>query len=53
MKIAVLGGAGDMGSRAVRDLAKRTEVEELIIADINIALAEKMAKELGKKVKAV
>jgi len=53
MKIVVLGGAGDMGSRAVKDLAKRTEVEELIIADINIALAEKMAKELGKKVKAV
>ncbi|HHV19456.1 MAG TPA: saccharopine dehydrogenase [Thermoanaerobacterales bacterium] len=53
MKIVVLGGAGDMGSRAVKDLAKRTEVEELIIADINIELAEKISKELGEKVKAV
>lgn len=53
MKIVVLGGAGDMGSRAVRDLAKRKEVTELIIADINTTVAEKLANELGEKVKAV
>ncbi|HHX24887.1 MAG TPA: NAD(P)H-binding protein [Thermoanaerobacterales bacterium] len=53
MKIVVLGGAGDMGSRAVRDLAAKPEVKELIIADINTAAAEKLAKELDNKVKAV
>ncbi|MDD4568785.1 MAG: saccharopine dehydrogenase NADP-binding domain-containing protein, partial [Tepidanaerobacteraceae bacterium] len=53
MKIVVLGGAGDMGSRAVRDLAKRAEVTELTIADINKTVAEKLADGLGEKVKAV
>lgn len=53
MKVVVLGGAGDMGSRAVRDLATKKEVTELIIADINITAAEKLATELGEKVKAV
>ncbi|AEE92135.1 Saccharopine dehydrogenase [Tepidanaerobacter acetatoxydans Re1] len=53
MKITVLGGAGDMGSRAVRDLAKSEEVTELVIADINIAAAKKLADALGEKVKAV
>ncbi|NLC45955.1 MAG: saccharopine dehydrogenase [Firmicutes bacterium] len=53
MRVVVLGGAGDMGSRAVRVLATKEEVTELIIADINIKAAEKLASELGKKVKAV
>lgn len=49
VKIVVLGGAGDMGSRTVRDLARRPEVDELVIADLNIDAAEKLAKELGVK----
>ena len=53
MKIVVLGGAGDMGSRAVRDLAKKAEVTELVIADINTTAADKLANELGEKVKSV
>ncbi|NLC45960.1 MAG: NAD(P)H-binding protein [Firmicutes bacterium] len=53
MKVVVLGGAGDMGSRAVRDLAAQEEVSELIIADINMNAAERLAAELGEKAKAV
>jgi lysine 6-dehydrogenase len=53
MKIIVLGGAGDMGSRAVADLAARSEVSEVTIADIDKTAAEKLAQELGHKVKAV
>ncbi len=53
MKVVVLGGAGDMGSRAVRDLATKKEVTELIIADININAAENLAAKLGEKVKAI
>lgn len=53
MKIIVLGGAGDMGSRAVKDLAQRPEVSEVTIADINKSQADKLARELGDKVKAV
>ncbi len=52
MRIVVLGGAGDMGRRTVEDLADRNEVKELVIADINIALAKKIANEFGEKVKA-
>lgn len=51
MKIIVLGGAGDMGSRAVRDLAGQPDVTELTIADINTSVAKKLARELGDKVK--
>lgn len=47
MNVVVFGGAGDMGSRAVRDLAAQTEVTELTIADVNLAGARKLAEELG------
>lgn len=50
MKIVVLGGAGDMGSEAVRDLANNQEVKEVIVADINFEKAKKIAENIGNKV---
>lgn len=49
MKAIALGGAGAMARFAVRDLAGKNRVEELIIADYNIAAAERLARELGGK----
>lgn len=46
MKVAVFGGAGDMGSRAVRDLARQPQVTKLTIADVNLSGAQKLAEEL-------
>lgn len=46
MKIIVLGGAGDVGSRAVEDLALTPDVEVVTIADRNVAAAEKVAAPL-------
>jgi saccharopine dehydrogenase-like NADP-dependent oxidoreductase len=43
MKIVVLGGTGDMGSAAVRDLLKFTDVQQVTIASRNTAAAEKLA----------
>ncbi len=53
MKVIALGGAGAMGSLAVRDLAKSEIVESLTIADYNLAQAAKLASELGEKCKAI
>ncbi len=53
MKIIVLGGAGDMASRAVRALAAEPEVMAVTVADCNLAAAERLATELGQKVSAV
>lgn len=53
MKVMVLGGAGDMGSRAVRDLAQQPEVKTLIIGDYNEAKAKALAGSLGPHVRAV
>jgi len=53
MKVIALGGAGDMGSRAVRELAKEDEVTELLIADYNEEKARGIAMELGEKCKAI
>ena len=47
MKIIVLGGAGDMGSRAVEELAKAEGVEQVTIADRNLEAASKIASRLG------
>lgn len=49
MKIIALGGAGDMGSRAVRELAASDEVDELMIADYEEENASLLARELGGK----
>lgn len=53
MKVIALGGAGAMGSLAVRELAKSEIVESIIIADYNLAQATKLASELGEKCKAI
>ncbi len=47
MKIIALGGAGDMGRRAVADLALHPEVQELTIADYKHDAARRLAIELG------
>jgi lysine 6-dehydrogenase len=46
MKVVVLGGAGDMGSRAVEDLALSPNVEKVTIADANAGAAAKLAASL-------
>lgn len=46
MRIIVLGGAGDMGSRAVQDLALSPGVEAVTVADRNAAAAEGVAAAL-------
>lgn len=43
MKVLVLGGAGDMGSRAVEDLVASPGVTRVTIADRNARAAEKVA----------
>jgi saccharopine dehydrogenase-like NADP-dependent oxidoreductase len=52
MRIIVLGGAGDMASRAVRELADQEEVTNLTVADYNQDAAERLAANLGDKVRA-
>ncbi len=52
MKFIVLGGAGDMASRAVRELAAEPEVHTVTVADCNLLAAEALASELGAKVEA-
>jgi len=47
MEIIVLGGAGDMGSRAVEDLAISEGVERVTIADRNVAAARALAARLA------
>ena len=48
-RVIALGGAGDMGRRAVLDLAEKEEVSKLIIADYNLEEAEKLAASIGKE----
>ncbi|MFZ5650675.1 MAG: saccharopine dehydrogenase family protein [Bacillota bacterium] len=49
MKVAVLGGAGGMGSRAASDIAFQGDVTELTIGDINLGSARKLAGEINHK----
>ena len=49
MRVIALGGAGAMAKLAVRDLAGKDGIEELVIADYNLGAAETLAGELGKK----
>jgi lysine 6-dehydrogenase len=49
VKVVVLGGAGDMGSEAVRDLIKFTDVEQVTVADLNTEAAGKLASEIGDR----
>ncbi len=46
MKIVVLGGAGDMGSRAVEDLCRTDGVVAVTIADQNVVAARRLAERL-------
>jgi len=50
MKIIVLGGAGDMASRAVRELATEPGVALVTVADRNLEAAARLAAELGEPV---
>ncbi len=52
-KIVVLGGCGAVGRHTVRTLAHSKDVDEIVIGDINLDLASKMAEDLGEKVSAV
>ena len=47
MQIIVLGGAGDMGSRAVEDLATAPGVERVTVADRDVTAAREVAAALG------
>jgi Saccharopine dehydrogenase NADP binding domain len=47
MEIIVLGGAGDMGSRAVEDLAATAGVGRVTIADRNVTAAQAIATRLA------
>jgi lysine 6-dehydrogenase len=49
MKIIVLGGAGDMGSRAVEDLAASEGVRRVTIADRNVTAARGIAARIGNQ----
>jgi saccharopine dehydrogenase-like NADP-dependent oxidoreductase len=47
MRVIVFGGAGDMGSRAVEDLAGTADVSHVTIADSNTVAAERVKERLG------
>jgi lysine 6-dehydrogenase len=47
MRIMVLGGCGEMGSEATRDLALTSDFAEIAIADANLSKAQRLADELG------
>ncbi|MHA1370936.1 MAG: saccharopine dehydrogenase family protein [Promethearchaeota archaeon] len=51
--IIVLGGCGVVGTAAVKTLAKSKEFDEVVIADINLAKANKIAEKIGEKVSAI
>lgn len=56
MRVIVLGGAGDVGSRAAADLAATEGVREVTIADRNVAAAAALARSLrdaGARVEAL
>jgi lysine 6-dehydrogenase len=47
MKIVVLGGGGKMGCIAVQDLVLNAAVDQVVIADFNIASAKEVASYLN------
>ncbi|MFC1890132.1 saccharopine dehydrogenase NADP-binding domain-containing protein, partial [Thermodesulfobacteriota bacterium] len=53
MRVIVLGGAGDMGSRAVEDLAASEGVTSVTIADRNASASARLAESLRGKGAAV
>ena len=52
-KCTILGGCGVVGTAAAKTLANHKFFSEVVIADINLEKAQKLADELGKKVSAV
>ncbi|GAB7003226.1 saccharopine dehydrogenase NADP-binding domain-containing protein [Nocardioides sp. AN3] len=48
-RVLVTGGAGEMGAYACRVLAKADEVEQVLVADRDVARAEALASGLGPK----
>ncbi|MHA1315743.1 MAG: saccharopine dehydrogenase family protein [Candidatus Helarchaeota archaeon] len=52
-KIVILGGCGAVGSYSSRILAESKEFDEVIIGDIDLDKAGKLAADLGSKVRAV
>jgi len=49
MRILVLGGAGAMGMVTVRDLAEHSEASEIVIGDLNVKKAKKIAEWAGNQ----
>ncbi|MFS0575420.1 saccharopine dehydrogenase NADP-binding domain-containing protein [Sporosarcina sp. 179-K 3D1 HS] len=47
MRIVILGGAGAMGSTAVKDLALNDTFDEIVVGDINIDLARRLAESVN------
>jgi saccharopine dehydrogenase (NAD+, L-lysine-forming) len=53
MKAIVLGGCGAVGSNAVKTLVNTKIFSEVLIGDFNMAKAEEMIDQLGRKLSAV
>lgn len=41
-KVVILGGAGQVGEAALRDLIETSDVAEIVIADINLKAGQKL-----------
>jgi len=52
-KVVILGGVGVVGGVVSTFLSNTDDFDEIVIADINLLAAEKMAKDLNEKVSAV
>src|SRR5882672_11522563 len=48
VRVVVLGGAGIIGRSIVRDLADDREVKEIVVADLDLDGARKVAETLGR-----
>ena len=48
MKIVVLGGAGIIGRSIVRDLAEDRDIKEIVVADLDVEGAKKLAEGLNR-----
>ena len=53
MRVVALGGAGDMGRYVVRTAVKYDFVDEIVVADLELAAAERVAGRTGSKARAV
>jgi saccharopine dehydrogenase-like NADP-dependent oxidoreductase len=47
MKVLSLGGAGAVCQHTTRDLAEFSDFSEIVIGDVNVEAAEKLAAEIG------